>query len=100
MPVHNVASELQGRTQRVLEILPDLAEDFELHIIDDGSSDATLEVADELAREYPQIQVTHNAHQLGTKRAVQQAVARLGRQVVIVDNEQALPTSADFSRIG
>ena len=100
MPVHNAASELNRRTQRVLEILPELASHFELHIVDDGSSDTTLEVADELAREYPQIRVSRNTKQLGIQRAVKQTAQRLGRPVIVVDSDQALPTMADVSRIG
>jgi len=37
---------LGGQVQRILEVLPDLTRQFELIIIDDGSTDATLEVAD------------------------------------------------------
>jgi glycosyltransferase involved in cell wall biosynthesis len=96
MPVHNAASNLTHRLQRILEILPDMATHFELHIVDDGSTDATLEVADDLAREYPQIRVSRNARPMGVEQAARHAAARLGYPVLIVDNDRALPRAADL----
>lgn len=99
MPVHNAAAELNRRMQRVLEILPDFASQFEVHIVDDASSDATVEVADELAREYPQVQVSRNGRRLGVERTVQRTARRLGRPVLVIDSEHALPSLADFTRL-
>jgi glycosyltransferase involved in cell wall biosynthesis len=57
LPVRNAEHQLAGAVARVLEILPDIARSFEVLIIDQGSSDHTLEIAEELAIEYPQIRV-------------------------------------------
>jgi len=57
LPVRNTEQQLAGAVARVLDILPDIARSFEILIIDQGSSDHTLEIAEELAIEYPQIRV-------------------------------------------
>jgi glycosyltransferase involved in cell wall biosynthesis len=57
LPVRNAEHQLAGAVARVLDILPDITRSFEILIIDQGSSDHTLEIAEELAIEYPQIRV-------------------------------------------
>lgn len=70
LPVHNSQSTIHASVQRVVEILPDLTNRFEVLIVDDGSTDATCEVAYDLARDYPQILVSRNARALGWAAAV------------------------------
>jgi len=57
LPVRNAEQQLAAAVARVLEILPDITRSFEILIIDQGSTDQTLELAEELAIEYPQIRV-------------------------------------------
>lgn len=55
LPVRNAQASLSRDVARILEIAADLSPCFELLILDRGSTDATEEVADELARSYPQV---------------------------------------------
>ena len=48
-PAHNEEANLAGLVAEALETLPDLAETFEIVIVNDGSKDATGRIADELA---------------------------------------------------
>ncbi len=70
LPVHNAQASLHTDVQRVLEVLPELTSRFEVLIVDDGSTDATYEVATEFARDYPQVMVRRHAEPLGWSTTV------------------------------
>lgn len=88
LPVRNKQATLAGTVQSTLEVLSDLPDDFELIIIDDGSSDATIEVADELASHYPQVVALRHATPKGPDAAVHTGLARsTGRIVLLKDGD-------------
>lgn len=45
LPVHNAQATLEADIGQMLDVLPELTHDFHLMILDDGSTDATCEVA-------------------------------------------------------
>ncbi|HEY5315198.1 MAG TPA: glycosyltransferase, partial [Pirellulales bacterium] len=55
LPVCNDQAHLARRLSSLLEVLPEVAGRFEMAVIDHGSSDATAEVAHDLAASYPQV---------------------------------------------
>ncbi len=92
LPVENVQSSLADTVSRILEILPELTEDFELVIIDDGSIDATIEVADELVVQYPQVRVVHHGDRQGRAAALKSGVERSAGDILfIADDDCRLP---------
>ena len=52
-PAHNEAENIEALVAEALEVLPTLAERFEIICVDDGSRDGTGALADELAAEAP-----------------------------------------------
>ena len=65
-PAHNEAENLEPLVEEALEALPALAEVFEVIIVDDGSRDATPELADRLAGAHPGVvRAVHHATNLG-----------------------------------
>ena len=84
LPVHNSQATLSIRVQRVLDVLPELTHRFEVVIVDDGSTDATCEVAYELARDFPQVNVFRNAVQQGWAKAVTTPALRAAGDFVMI----------------
>jgi glycosyltransferase involved in cell wall biosynthesis len=84
VPVHNGQATLGDNVQRLLETLPELAVSFEIVIVDDGSTDATCELAYEFARDYPQVSVVRGASTLGWAAVVAQHAPRAKGEFVMI----------------
>jgi glycosyltransferase involved in cell wall biosynthesis len=57
-------------TEKALAVLRDVANNYEVVIVDDGSPDRAGEIADELAGEYPEVTVIHHPENLGYGAAI------------------------------
>ncbi|MFP6677945.1 MAG: glycosyltransferase [Pirellulaceae bacterium] len=87
LPIHNAQYSLVGRVRRLLEFLPELTSQFEILIVDDGSTDQTDEVAHELALQYPKIRVLNHPQRLGESVAAQTGVRLATGNIVFVQPE-------------
>jgi glycosyltransferase involved in cell wall biosynthesis len=74
-PAHNEAANLRGLVAEALAVLPGLAQDFEVIIVDDGSRDLTPSIAEELAAAHPQVRAVHHAVNLGYGAALRSGFA-------------------------
>jgi glycosyltransferase involved in cell wall biosynthesis len=84
LPVHNGESRLRTQVREILELASDLTSKFEVLIVDDGSTDATFEVAEELAARYPQIAVRRERHRGGLGPMIEHAQRHVRTDAVIV----------------
>jgi glycosyltransferase involved in cell wall biosynthesis len=59
-PAYNDGGTIASMVIRSVKTASELTPDFEIIIVDDGSADGTADVADELARTYPQVKAVHH----------------------------------------
>jgi len=83
----------------MLDILPDVASEFEVLVVDDGSTDQTEEVARDLAIEFPQVRVARHATRLGGEEVIRTGYERTRGKVVIVQQENTAFGQADLRRL-
>jgi len=65
VPALNERGNIGPTVKRLIGALNITVEDYEIVIINDGSSDGTDEAADLLAREHPQVKIIHNPRTMG-----------------------------------
>jgi glycosyltransferase involved in cell wall biosynthesis len=71
LPCYNERDNVARTVSAALEVLENLKADFELIIVDDGSSDGTAPIADQIAAKNPRIKVIHHKTNLGYGAALQ-----------------------------
>jgi glycosyltransferase involved in cell wall biosynthesis len=59
-PAYNDSGTIASMVIRTVKAAAELTPDFEIIVVDDGSADGTAEIADELARTYPQVRAIHH----------------------------------------
>lgn len=65
IPAYNEECALRDTVSVVMEVAHRLGFIYEAIVVNDGSSDNTAHIADQLAREYPCINVIHHVHNKG-----------------------------------
>jgi len=99
VPVRNAEATLAAHIDRLLDLLPDLTHRFEIVVVDDASTDHTIEVVRELAREFPQVRlICHNemqGHQAAVKTGLQWAQGK----TLFVQEAAIAPSHTDLRRL-
>jgi len=65
VPAYNEAENIGPTVDTILRALSVSVEEYEIIVVDDGSTDGTYQVADALAETYPQVRVIHNPRNMG-----------------------------------
>ncbi|MGD9632456.1 MAG: glycosyltransferase family 2 protein [Pirellulales bacterium] len=84
LPVYNNESQLEPCVSQMLDLASDLTSRFAIMIVDDGSTDDTSNVAQELAAKYPQVFVHRQRQRSGLGPIVSLVQRRIKSDVVIM----------------
>jgi len=101
LPVYNEVAILQELTEQLTAVLSSQSENFEIVYVNDGSTDGSREILDQLAAEDARIVVVHLARNFGHQAAVYAGIDYSRGDVIIVmdsdmqDDPTAIPRFLD-----
>lgn len=81
-PAFNDAKSIAPLVADALAILPTLASDYEVLIVNDGSTDATRAVLDELALAEPRVKVVHHPENMGYGAALRSGFSHASKDLI------------------
>lgn len=96
-PAYNDAGTIASLVIGALHTARRLTPDFEVIIVNDGSADRTAEIADELARTYPEVRVVHHPRNRGYGGALRSGFAAATRDLVFYTDGDAQYDPAEMT---
>ena len=94
-PAYNEADRLEEAVLRTVDSLKEISDSFEIIIAEDGSTDGTDELAEELSRKYPYVRHLHSDVRLGRGRALNRAF-KLSKGRILIYTDVDLSTDPRF----
>jgi glycosyltransferase involved in cell wall biosynthesis len=98
-PAYNDSGTIASLVITALQTARALTPDFEVIIVDDGSADATAQIADELARTYPEVRVVHHGRNRGYGGALQSGFKAATRELVFYTDGDAQYDPSEMTRL-
>lgn len=87
LPAWNRQDTVSSLVSHLLEVLPDLTPHFQLVLIDDGSHDATGEIARKLALLYPQVHLVAHPARWGRAASMRTGLLHSSSEIVLYRSE-------------
>lgn len=98
-PAYNDSGTIASLVITSLKTAERLTPNFEVIIVNDGSADATAEIADELARTYPQVKVVHHEKNRGYGGALRSGFAAATRDLIFYTDGDAQYDPAEMEAL-
>lgn len=98
-PAYNDSGTIASLVITALKTARTLTPDFEVIIVNDGSADKTAEIADELARTYPEVRVIHHERNQGYGGALRSGFAAARRDLVFYTDGDAQYDPAEMQAL-
>ena len=96
-PAYNDSGTIASMVIRAVKAASELTPDFEVIVVNDGSADGTAEIADELARTYPQVRVVHHAKNRGYGGALQTGFRSATKELIFYTDGDAQYDPAELA---
>lgn len=99
IPVHNAQATLTADITRLLEVAAELTSDFDVLVLDDGSSDGTEEIAWDLTTRFSHVSYIRYPEQRGLVSALRAGLAETRGEFVVVCNTERRLSWDNLSRL-
>lgn len=81
-PAFNDAGSIAALVTNALDVLPELTDDFEVLVVNDGSTDQTRDVLEELERVSPHVRVIHHERNRGYGAALRTGFSHARKELI------------------
>lgn len=81
-PCFNEKGSIRSLTEKAVSVAASLCNDFEIILVDDGSTDGTGELADQLAAKLPNVKAVHHPENQGYGAALQSGFRTAGKDYI------------------
>jgi glycosyltransferase involved in cell wall biosynthesis len=98
-PAYNDSGTIASMVIRTVRAASELTPDFEIIVVDDGSADGTAEIADELARTYPQVRAVHHPTNRDYGAALQTGFRSATKELIFYTDGDAQYDPAELSAL-
>jgi glycosyltransferase involved in cell wall biosynthesis len=88
-PAYNDSGTIASLVIAAHQAAQQLTDDFEILVVNDGSEDTTPDIADELARTYPEVRVIHHARNRGYGGALRTGFREARKELVFYTDGDA-----------
>ncbi len=106
MPAYNEKDNIEEAVSSALSVLRDVSNDYEIVIVDDGSTDGTSAMLDKMAAQIPALKVIHHDKNYKFGRTVRDGIAAARKDLVFLtdsdnpidmeDMKKAIPLMKEY----
>jgi glycosyltransferase involved in cell wall biosynthesis len=96
-PAYNDSGTIGSMVIRAVQAAAELTADYEVIVVNDGSSDATARIADELARTYDHVRVVHHPKNRGYGGALQSGIRAATKDLIFYTDGDAQYDPAEMA---
>jgi glycosyltransferase involved in cell wall biosynthesis len=98
-PAYNDSGTIASMVIRAVQAASELTPDYEIIVVNDGSSDATAQIVDELARTYPCVRVVHHTKNRGYGGALQTGFRAATKELIFYTDGDAQYDPAEMAAL-